>query len=56
MSKMPNTYEADTRSYDEIVLAARQMRADYMRDLFGRLRASLFGARAGHGGMTPQAH
>lgn len=41
------------RSYDEIMLAARQMRADHLRDLFGKLRANLFGARAGHGTALP---
>ncbi|WP_188051924.1 hypothetical protein [Azospirillum sp. Sh1] len=43
----------DPRSYDEIMLAARQMRADHLRDLFGKLRANLFGARAGHGTALP---
>lgn len=43
----------DPRSYDEIILAARQMRADHLRDLFGKLRAGLFGARAGHGTVLP---
>ncbi|MCP1609203.1 hypothetical protein J2848_000850 [Azospirillum lipoferum] len=41
----------DPRSHDEIMLAARQMRADYLRELFGRLRASL--SRAGHGNALP---
>lgn len=45
----------DPRSYDEIMLAARQMRADYLRELFGKLRASLSGARAGHGNALPSA-
>jgi len=45
----------DPRSHDEIMLAARQMRADYLRELFGRLRASLSGARAGHGTALPSA-
>lgn len=38
----------DPRSHDEIMLAARQMRAEYLRELFGKLRASLSGVRAGH--------
>lgn len=46
----------DPRTYDEIILAARQMRADHLRDLFGKLRASLFGIRAGHGTALPSAH
>ncbi|MBP2304119.1 RSP_7527 family protein [Azospirillum melinis] len=45
----------DPRSHDEIMLAARQMRADYLRELFGKLRASLSGARAGHGSALPSA-
>lgn len=46
----------DPRTYDEIILAARQMRADHLRDLFAKLRASLFGVRAGHGTALPSAH
>ncbi|MBK1836095.1 hypothetical protein JHL17_01605 [Azospirillum sp. YIM B02556] len=45
----------DLRTHDEIMLAARQMRADYLRELFGKLRASLSGARAGHGTALPSA-
>jgi hypothetical protein len=45
----------DLRSHDEIMLAARQMRAEYLRELFGKLRASLSGARAGHGTALPSA-
>ncbi|CAO3422377.1 RSP_7527 family protein [Azospirillum endophyticum] len=43
----------DLRTHDEIMLAARQMRADYLRELFGKLRASL--SRAGHGTALPSA-
>ncbi|WP_158280153.1 RSP_7527 family protein [Azospirillum sp. TSH100] len=45
----------DPRSHDEIMLAARQMRAEYLRELFGKLRASLTGARSGHGTALPSA-
>lgn len=45
----------DPRSHDEIMLAARRMRAEYLRELFGRLRASLSGARADHGTALPSA-
>ncbi|WP_159107392.1 RSP_7527 family protein [Azospirillum sp. B506] len=43
----------DPRSHDEIILAARQMRADYLRELLGKLRTKLFGARAGHSTALP---
>lgn len=45
----------DPRSHDEIMLAARQMRADYLRELYGKLRASLSAVRAGHGTALPSA-
>ncbi len=48
------TYERDPRSHDEIMLAARQMRADYIRELFGKLRAALFSGSDPHGpALTP---
>ncbi|WP_158284599.1 hypothetical protein [Azospirillum sp. TSO35-2] len=57
MSMTLHTDERDARTYDEIILAARQMRAAYLREWFGKLRTSLFGARASHGpGLTPHAH
>ncbi|MFD1624465.1 RSP_7527 family protein [Azospirillum griseum] len=58
MSFQAPQYERDPRSYDEIMLAARQMRADYMRHLFAKLRASLFGSNTdlNHGpALTPHA-
>ncbi|WP_158279278.1 RSP_7527 family protein [Azospirillum humicireducens] len=47
----------DSRSQAEIVLAARKMRAEYLRELFARLRATLSGDRAGHGpaALSPSA-
>jgi len=64
MSTNAPLYERDPRTHDEIMLAARQMRADYMRELFGKQRAALFGREAapnhgtvGHGpALTPHAH
>ncbi|MBP2227434.1 hypothetical protein J2847_000714 [Azospirillum agricola] len=48
-------YERDPRSHEEIMKAARQMRADYIRELFGKLRAALTG-HDGHGTiLTPHA-
>ncbi len=58
MSFQAPQYERDPRSHDEIMLAARQMRADYLRELFAKLRASLFGGDAApnHGpALTPHA-
>ncbi|CBS86604.1 RSP_7527 family protein [Azospirillum lipoferum] len=47
----------DPRSHQEIMLAARRMRAEYLRELFGKLRATLSGDRAGHGpaALSPSA-
>lgn len=47
----------DPRSHEEIMLAARQMRADYLRELFGKLRATLSGDRADHApaALSPSA-
>lgn len=47
----------DPRSHQEIMLAARRMRAEYLRELFGKLRATLSGERAGHGpaALSPSA-
>lgn len=64
MSTNAPLYERDPRTHDEIMLAARQMRADYMRELFGKLRIALFGghAAADHGPakhgptLAPHAH
>ncbi|SMH59736.1 RSP_7527 family protein [Azospirillum agricola] len=48
-------YERDPRSHEEIMKAARQMRADYIRELFGKLRAALSG-HGDHGpALTPNA-
>lgn len=52
------TYERDPRSYDDIMLAARRMRAEYIRELFGKLRRALFSGRASDAhaqGLTPHA-
>jgi hypothetical protein len=64
MSTNAPLYERDPRTHDEIMLAARQMRADYMRELFGKLISALFGGRAdaNHGPakhgptLAPHAH
>lgn len=47
----------DPRSHYEIMLAARQMRAEYLGILFGKLRVALFGDRDHHGptALTPSA-
>ncbi|WP_158305968.1 RSP_7527 family protein [Azospirillum sp. B510] len=45
----------DLRSHDEIMQAARQMRANHLRQLFGKLRAKLSGASTGRGGALPSA-
>ncbi|ALG71590.1 hypothetical protein VY88_00285 [Azospirillum thiophilum] len=37
----------DPRSHQEIILVARRMRAEYLRELFGKLRAALAGTRGG---------
>ncbi|MBP2298400.1 RSP_7527 family protein [Azospirillum picis] len=57
MSKMLLTEDRDVRTHDEIMMAARRMRAEYLRELFGKLRNSLFGGRAAHPGpaLTPSA-
>ncbi len=57
MSKTSTIFERDPRSYDEIMLAARQMRAEYLRDLFGKLRTALFSTRVSHAhgpALTPR--
>lgn len=55
MSKiMTDEHEPDLRSHDEIMLAARRMRAAYIRELFGKLRAALFSGDDPHGpALTP---
>ncbi len=47
----------DPRSHQELMLAARQMRAEYLRELFGKLRAALSGHRDHHGpaALSPSA-
>ncbi|MCG5242122.1 RSP_7527 family protein [Azospirillum doebereinerae] len=47
-------YQRDPRSHDEIMLAARQMRAEYIRKLYRKLRAALFSPDAQGTTLTPQ--
>lgn len=53
---LDSVHGRDPRSHDEIMLAARQMRADHIRVLFRRLCSALSGGEQAHGAiLTPQA-
>ena len=47
----------DPRSQEEIMLAARRMRADFLRDLYLKLRATLSGGsdHRGPAALSPSA-
>ncbi|CAO3421165.1 RSP_7527 family protein [Azospirillum doebereinerae] len=47
-------YQNDPRSHDEIMLAARQMRAEYIRKLYSKLHDALFSRDAQGTTLTPQ--